>query len=82
MGGHAEVGSRAELERYLEYMRTLHAAVRDGMLEGKSLETLQQEIKLPAYSDWKMYDAWLPLNIEGVYRQLRADSYLLNREKL
>ena len=46
------------------------------MLSGKSLETLKQEIKLPRYIDYHMYDEWLPLNVEGVYETLRDVSYM------
>ncbi|MFP8967555.1 MBL fold metallo-hydrolase [Pokkaliibacter sp. CJK22405] len=75
VGGHAEKGSREDVEQYLGYIEALYTAVRDGMLAGKDLPTLQQEIRLPAYKDLKMYDAWLPLNIEGVYNTFINDSY-------
>lgn len=75
VGGHASIGTRADVERYLAYLEALYAAVRDGMLLGKNLETLQAEIKLPAYSDLLMYEEWLPLNIEGVYKSLVEDAY-------
>ncbi|WP_193162555.1 MBL fold metallo-hydrolase [Microbulbifer hainanensis] len=75
IGGHADTGTREDVQRYLHYLEALYAAVRDGMLQGKSLPTLQREITLPEYSDLKMYREWLPLNIAGVYRTLMDMSY-------
>ena len=75
VGGHAEAGTREDVARYLGYLEALYAAVRDGMLEGKTLDTLQAEIRLPAYADLRMYDAWLPLNVKGVYDTLVEQSY-------
>jgi glyoxylase-like metal-dependent hydrolase (beta-lactamase superfamily II) len=80
VGGHADTGTREDVERYLAYLEALYAAVRDGMLAGKSLATLQDEIRLPAYRDLRMYDEWLPLNVQGVYRTLQDMSYLDRRD--
>lgn len=79
VGGHARIGDRGDVRRYLAYLEALYAAVRDGMLAGKSLETLQQEIRLDEFSDLANYEQWLPLNIAGVYRTLADQSYLPNR---
>lgn len=50
-------------------------AVRDGMLAGKSLAQLQQEITLTDYRDLAMYEEWLPENIKGVHDTLVDMSY-------
>lgn len=80
IGGHADTGTQEDVEAYLRYLETLYAAVRDGMLEGKNLETLQQEIRLTDYSHLRMYDEWLPYNIEGIYNTLLTMSYFNFRE--
>jgi glyoxylase-like metal-dependent hydrolase (beta-lactamase superfamily II) len=82
VGGHAEAGTREDVERYLGYLEALYAAVRDGMLAGTSLEALQQEIRLDEYADLRMYEEWLPLNVAGVYRTLLDQSYLDRRADL
>lgn len=82
VGGHAEAGTREDVERYLGYLEALYAAVRDGMLAGKTLETLQAEIRLPEYADLRMYDEWLPLNVEDVYDTLVETSYFNFRSDL
>ena len=75
IGGHADTGNRDDVVSYLHYIQDLHTAVRDGMLKGKNLATLQKEISLPQYSHLKMYQQWLPLNIEGVYNNLVEMGY-------
>ncbi|WP_077531049.1 MBL fold metallo-hydrolase [Vreelandella utahensis] len=79
LGGHGVMGTREDVEAYLAYTEVLYNAVRDGMLEGRSLETLKQEIRLPEYSHLSMYEAWLPLNITGVHRTLIDQSYMDRR---
>ncbi|WOX06852.1 MBL fold metallo-hydrolase [Microbulbifer pacificus] len=75
VGGHANTGTRKDVQRYLSYLEALYDAVLDGMLAGKSLETLQSEIRLPEYADLPMYEEWLPLNVAGVYKTLVEMSY-------
>ncbi|MEH2117736.1 MBL fold metallo-hydrolase [Nostoc sp.] len=79
VGGHAETGQKKDVRRYLEYLETLYDAVRDGILAGKDLATLEKEIRLDTYRDLAMYEEWLPLNIKGVYRTLVDESYILMR---
>lgn len=79
VGGHGRPGTRADVEDYLAYTEALYNAVRDGMLAGKNLETLQREIRLPEYSHLAMYEEWLPLNVAGVHRTLIDMSYMDRR---
>ena len=82
IGGHAEAGTRADVTRYLAYLEDLYAAVRDGMLAGKTKAQLQDEIRLPKYRDLAMYDEWLPMNVAGVYDTLVDMSYFHARPDL
>jgi glyoxylase-like metal-dependent hydrolase (beta-lactamase superfamily II) len=79
IGGHADMGTREDVVRYLDYLESLYAAVLSGMLSGQDLATLQRDIRLPAHADLRQYQAWLPLNIEGVHRTLKDASYLDRR---
>ena len=79
VGGHAEMGTRHDVQRYLNYLQDLYLAVVEGMLDGKSLAELQAEIKLDDYRDLVMYEEWLPLNIKGVHDTLLAMSYFDRR---
>lgn len=79
VGGHANTGTKKDIERYLNYLEKLYAAVLDGIRAGKSLETLQKEIRLDEFKDFKMYEEWLPLNVKGVYETLVDQSYIQMR---
>lgn len=74
VGGHGAMGSKADVARYLRYMETLYAKVIDGIHAGKSMEELQKVIRLDDYKDLPHYADWLPLNVEGVYKRLMAES--------
>ncbi len=65
------------VERYPAYLVALYEAVRDGMLEGRSLTELQNSIRLDTFRDLKNYEEWLPLNIADVYHTLTDHSYML-----
>ncbi|MGQ8364468.1 MBL fold metallo-hydrolase [Glaciecola sp. 1036] len=82
IGGHASMGTRQDIEHYLDYLETLYSAVKEGMLAGKTLPELQNSIKLDKFSNLKMYDEWLTYNIEGVYKSLINDSYFNFRQDL
>jgi glyoxylase-like metal-dependent hydrolase (beta-lactamase superfamily II) len=82
VGGHAETGDKDDVLSYLRYLEQLYQAVLQGMPEGKSLATLQQEIRLDEFKALAMYEEWLPLNIEGVYNDLADQSYMLIRPDL
>ena len=68
--GHGPLGGKADAVAYREYMEELYTAVLQAAREGKSLEQMQQTIKMENYADWGNYDAHLPLNIEGMYNQI------------
>jgi glyoxylase-like metal-dependent hydrolase (beta-lactamase superfamily II) len=53
-----------------EYFEALLAKVNAARDEGLSLAEAQARIALEDYADWGQYEAWLPLNIEGLYRIL------------
>ena len=74
VGGHADMGNKADVARYLRYIEQLYSQVTAGALAGQSLEQIKQNVKLDEFSDLKQYQAWLPLNIEGVYERLMEES--------
>ncbi len=69
--GHGAIGTKADATAFREYMETLHAAVLQSAREGKTLEEMQVSIKLDDYSDWGNYEDHLPLNVEGMYNQIK-----------
>jgi hypothetical protein len=69
--GHGALGSSADVTAFREYMEQLYAAVLKAARDGKSLEEMQHSIRLDQYADWQGYEDQLPLNIEGIYNQIR-----------
>ncbi len=82
IGGHAEMGNKQDVRHYLDYLTSLYEAVLTGMLAGKSLTQLQQEISLPEFKDIPKYDDWFALNVEGVYNTLDNSNYVLIRPEV
>jgi len=74
VGGHADIGTKADVERYLSYIKQLYNQVITGVLAGQTLDEIKQNVKLDEFNDIKQYEAWLPLNIEGVYERLMEES--------
>ena len=68
--GHGRIGQKADVRAFREYMDDLYAAVLAGMRQGKMLEELKTSIKLEKYQKWFRYKEFLPLNVEGMYRQI------------
>lgn len=82
VSGHTEMGNKEDIQDHRDYLEQLFAAVLNGMRESKSLENLQQDIRLNDFNTVPMYQAWLPLNIEGIYIDLVDQSYILIRPDL
>jgi hypothetical protein len=51
-------------------MEDLYAAVLEQARAGKSLEEMQQTIRLDKYKEWLRYEKFLPLNIEGMHSRI------------
>ena len=68
--GHGANGGPADVTATRKYHEALLAEVTAARAEGLSLAEAQAGIALEDYADWGQYEAWLPLNIEGLYRIL------------
>ena len=68
--GHGPMGSKADVRDHRSYLQTIYDEVLAGVRAGKTLEEMQASIDLSEYSEWQQFEAWSPLNIEGVYRQI------------
>ena len=69
--GHGPMGKKQDARDHRAYLEELYAAVLKEARAGKSLEEMQQSIGLDKYKDWSQYKQWLPLNIEGMYRNIQ-----------
>ena len=54
--GHGDVGEKADLILFLEFLRALEAAVAKGIAEGTSLDEMRANLSFPGYEDWLLYD--------------------------
>jgi len=67
---HGSLGTKADATEHREYIQDLYDAVVDANLEDMSLEEMKETIKLEKYNRFDQYDAWLELNIEGMYNSV------------
>ena len=70
MPGHGPLGVKADAAGHRAYLEDLYNAVLAAARAGRTLEQMKAEITLEAYAGWGQYEAWRPLNIEGMYRQI------------
>ena len=68
--GHGSIGIKADAAAFRDYMEALYSAVLKKARDGKTLQQMQQSIRLDEYKEWFHYEDFLPLNIEGMYNQI------------
>ena len=71
--GHGALGVKGDVAAFRGYMEELRDAVLKLAREGKSLEEIKQTVKLPKYESWAGYQQMFTLNVEGMYRMIRAN---------
>ena len=74
IGGHGPIGGPADLADHRGYIEAIHEAVTAAVADGLSLDETKAKVTMEAYKDWGQYEAWLPLNIEGLYALLSDPS--------
>jgi len=68
--GHGNLAETKDLEKQLNYLTDLREAVKKGITENKSVESLKGEIKMQEYHDYG-FQHMLPGEIEAVYKELK-----------
>ena len=68
--GHGPTGVKADAADHRAYLEDLYTAVLSAARAGQSLKEMQASITLAKYKDWGQYEAWRPLNIEGMHKQI------------
>ncbi len=71
--GHGAMGKREDVAAHRRSFEELHGAVLAGVRAGKSVDQLKEEVKLENYSKWGQYQAWRPMNVEGMYRYVQLN---------
>ncbi len=69
--GHGEPGSVEILDNMERYYNLLVERVRQMAQQGKSLDEIQKEIKMPEMADWEGKDRF-PNNVEAAYRAVKG----------
>jgi glyoxylase-like metal-dependent hydrolase (beta-lactamase superfamily II) len=69
--GHGPLGTKADATEHRQYLQDLYAAVLEATRAGQSLDDMKAKITLDKYRDWGQYQDWRPMNIEGMYNQIR-----------
>lgn len=64
--GHGVLGTKSDVANHRSYVEDLYSAVLAGLRDGKSVADMQDSILLPKYKNWGQYEAWRPLNIQGM----------------
>ena len=68
--GHGVVGVPGDVAAHRGYIEDLRGQVLTHMRAGKTVDEIKQLVNLDKYQDWGQFEAWSPLNIEGMYRHL------------
>lgn len=68
--GHGPLGNKADATEHRQYLEALYDAVLQAARAGKTVDEMKQSIQLESYKHFGQYEEWLPLNIEGMYRQI------------
>jgi len=68
--GHGSMAAKKDVLEFQGYLTDLTNEVRRLKGEGKGMEQIAKEIKLPAYSAYLKYNEWLPLNAKAVYKEI------------
>jgi glyoxylase-like metal-dependent hydrolase (beta-lactamase superfamily II) len=69
--GHGPLGSKADVIEHRRYLQRLYDAVLAAARAGLTLDQMKTQITLPEFAHLGQYKEWLPLNIEGMYRQVQ-----------
>jgi len=69
--GHGRVGQKKDVRMFRGYMEELWKQVVKYKRQGKSLDEIKQLVKMEKYQGWSQYKNWLPMNIEGMVRQVK-----------
>ena len=73
--GHFEVGSKADLQRFRDYLADLFQQVRAMKQRGENLDQVRQNLNMEKYADFRQYSKYQATfadNAAVIYQQLQA----------
>jgi cyclase len=71
--GHFEIGTRADLQRFRDYLNDLYQQVRGMKQQGETLDQVRENIHMEKYSNFRQYpkyEATFTDNAATIYKQL------------
>lgn len=68
--GHDGLGTKSDIADFRQYLEDLRSAVAAGSRAGKSIEALQQEVRMDKYQQWAHYEARRADNVAGMHKLL------------
>ena len=69
--GHGDPGSAQILDNMERYYNSLLDRVKQMVQQGKSLDQIKKELRMPEYEDWEGKDRF-PNNVEAAYRAVKG----------
>lgn len=69
--GHTALARKSDVPAVRAYLEDLRAQVLALVRQGKSLDEIKAAVTMDKYKSWGQYDAYLPLNVEGMVRHMR-----------
>jgi cyclase len=76
--GHGPIGTKKDVEAFLQYFEDLKSLVEGAVKRGDSLEQATYELALPARYSSYMFQNFIPSNFQKMYTELKA----LERESM
>lgn len=70
--GHGELGRKEDVRAVRNYIEDLQQQIRPLWAQGKSPDEIKRLVKMEKYSHWGNYQAYLPLNIDGMIRYIQT----------
>ncbi len=78
---HGRMGTKKDARDSRIFYQDLYGAVLKAAQAGQSLEEMKKTIKLEKYKSWDRYKKFLPLNIEGIYNQIKLHRRATRRRR-
>jgi glyoxylase-like metal-dependent hydrolase (beta-lactamase superfamily II) len=79
--GHGAVGSRKDVEAFLDYFRDLRSLVQNAIDRGDSIEQATQDIRVPEMYSSYQFQNLFPANVQKIYTELKALQLLEEAEE-
>jgi glyoxylase-like metal-dependent hydrolase (beta-lactamase superfamily II) len=70
--GHGQLGKKEDVRPMRIYLEELRDQVAQQLRAGKSIDEIKQLVTMEKYSSWGNYKQYLPLNLEGMARQIQT----------